>query len=274
MIDRLRYAARSLALLAHPSAAVVWAPSTYPRSPSTGGDVITIRAARGPSRAQSLLLDRDTPTSLLLTVPTIAADDRIGLRVADVRRTVDVASGTAATVARDALLAELVLADVGPALLPGVTAAAVGTDQIRLTGAAGTMHEPQALGLTLAVESAAYAQLSTARASALLEVTAYSATRAPDAHGVLMNLEAALRGYDVDAIEDETGCIFARHPAGEIVDLTALAGPTWESRAVVRIAVSLRTTRAVEIYQIDAVGIDTIRTSPSGTAIDTEILAP
>ena len=264
MIDRLRYAARALVLAAHPTGVqCVWDPSTFPRSPTTGGSIVTVKIARGPSRSQSQRIDRDTPTSLLWTIAALTANSRVGLRVSSVQRHTDLGAAPTAETARDALLAVLNAAVIGPALLPGVTSAAVGTDSIRLTGGAGTLYDASALGpgVTLTTEASAYAQLSTGHANALLEVQAYAEGRAPAAVALLMELEAALRGADVDEIEEITGCTFARHPAGEIVDLTDMAGAEWESRAVVRLAVHLRTMRAVAIETIEGVTYDRLRMS-------------
>jgi hypothetical protein len=255
MIPRLRYALRSLILAAHPSnVTAVRADATFPRSPSAGGDLVTYRIVRGPSRTQSQRVVLDLPTSLLLTFAAPVENTRIGLRLSDVARYADLGAAPSATDARDALSAVLSEAVIGPALLPGVTVADVSTEQIRLTGAAGTMWEPEAIGsgLTLTAETTQFAQCLTARARAVVELEAYSAT---DARGLLMEIEAALRGVAVDSVEHATGAIFERHPVGEIVNLDALAGPAWESRAVVRIAVSLRTLRAEALESIETVSI-------------------
>ncbi len=257
MIDRLRYAARALCRAAVPTAEAVWAPSTYPHGVDAGSVVLACRAARGPTLARTQRIAQDTPTSILLTVGSPGASDRFGLRVADVLRFAD--SG-----GRDALLAELQDPVRGPALLPGVTAAGVSTDGIRLTGAAGTLYEPEAVGaVTLTIESTVYAELATGPASVVLEVECWAGARAPIAQSVLLDVSSALRGQDIDEIEEISGCTFGRHPVGDVVDLTALSGPTWESRAVVRIAVSLRSTRASVIEQITSV------TAPFGAEVAT-----
>lgn len=267
MIDRLRYAVRALVLAAHPTGVqCVWDPSTYPRSPTTGGSIVAARIARGPSLDQSHLFDADAPTSLLWTIADPVASSRVGLRVAGVPRTADLDASPTAADARDALLDVLTDAVLGPALLPGVTAAAVGAASIRLTGAPGTLYAPLAIGsgVLLAVESSTYAQHATGRASATIELAAFAQGRAPSAIALLAQVESALRGYDVDAIESVTGVTFARHAAGEIVDLTAMAGADWESRAVVRIALHLRSMRAVPISDIGGVDVDRLRLSAPG----------
>lgn len=256
MIPRLRYALQRLILAAHPSGVTaVRADATYPRSPSTGGDLVTYRIVRGPSRTQSQRVDRDLPTSILLTFDASpAANARVGVRLSGTARYADLGAAPTATDARDALGAVLRAAVVGPALLPDVTITDVGADSLRLTGVVGSLWDPSVIGsgMTLTTETTAYVQCLTGRAVATVELDAYSAT---DARGLLMEIESALRGLAVDAIEDETGAIFARHPVGEIVNLDALAGPEWESRAVVRIAVSLRTLRAEALEHIETVEI-------------------
>jgi hypothetical protein len=267
VIDRLRYAVRQLVLAAHPSGVqCVWDPSTYPRSPTTGGSIVTAKIMRGPTRSQSQRVDRDVPTSMLCTIASPTANTRIGLRVSSVQRHTDLGAAPTTETARDALLGVLNEATIGPALLPGVTAAAVGADAIRLTGAIGTLYDASALGpgVTLATEASTYVQLSTGRANALIELQAYAQGRAPVALELLGEVDAALRGIDVDAIEEITGCTFARHTAGDIVDLTAMAGAEWESRAAVRLAVHLRSMRAVAIEQIEGVDMDRLRLSALG----------
>jgi len=254
VIPRLRYALQSLILAAHPTGVIaVRADATYPSR--TDADRITYRIARGPSRTQSQRVDRDLPTSLLLAFADPVADARLGLRLSSTARYADLGAAPTATEARGALGTVLRTALVGPALLPGVTITDVGTDALRLTGAAGTMWDPEVIGsgLTLTTESSAYVQCLTGRANAVVELEAYAA--GTDATSLLMEIESALRGIAVDVIEDVTGAIFARHPVGEIVNLDALAGPAWESRAVVRLAVSLRTLRAEALESIESVQI-------------------
>lgn len=263
LIDRLRYAARALCRAAVPSAQAVWSPSTYPHGTDVGAVVLQCRAARGPTLARTQRIAQDTPTSVLLTVGSPGASDRFGVRVSDVLRFVDGGG-------RDALLAELQDPVRGPALLPGVTAVGVGSDAIRLNGAAGTLYEPEALGaVTLTIESTAHAELVTGPAAVVLEIEAWAGARAPIAQSVLLDVSSALRGQDVTEIEEISGCTFGRHPVGDVVDLTALSGPTWESRAVVRVAVSLRSTRATVIEEITTVGV-----TLAEPAITTEVSAP
>lgn len=269
MIDRLRLAVRRMILAAHPAdVTAVWAPSTFPRSPGADRAIITAQCVRGPTLAQSERRRMTLPTSLLVTIASPTDNARMGLRLSGVQRYADLGAGETATSARDALLDVLTEPLDAEALLPGVTVAGVGADSIRLTGAPGTMYEPEAIGpgLTYATESSVRARCLTGRAQAVLEVTAYAGGRAPIAQELLSGVETALRAPTVDAIEQDTGVIFGRHSLGDIVDLTALAGPEWESRAVARIAVSLRAMRAEEIETINTLSMSRLRTSaPGGT---------
>ncbi|MEC9048872.1 MAG: hypothetical protein VYA51_12750 [Planctomycetota bacterium] len=268
MLDRLAYATRSMILAAVPSGArVLEAPTTLPRRNAGDSSVITFKAVRGPSLSRSERLDLDLPTSLLWTIANPEALDRVGVHLSGVRRWTDLDASPTAEAARDAL--QLVLEDavIGPALLPGVAFAAVGTDSIRMTGAVGSMygHEALGAGVTLTAETMQPCTAVTGKARAVLEVSAYAHGTAPVAKQLLADVEVALRGDDVDLIESETGCIFERHPVGNIVDLDGLAGAEWESRAVVRLAVYLRAMRATAIETIESVSFDQVRAStPAG----------
>ena len=249
-IDRLRYAVTALVETAT-GATAIWARTEWPRSPSTGANVIAVHAARGPSLRETERYSTDAPTSLLWTVAAPVADTRIGIMLAGIQVHADLPGAVDATIARDALLAAL---ELSPRLLPGVTVAAVSTDSIRISGAIGTLYDPDVFGsgCTLTTETTEHAQIVTGRAHAMLELEAFASGSAPTAQQLLGDVALALRGFDIDAIEEATGCTIARHFAGDVVDLTQQAGDTWQSRASQRLAVHLRGYRAVGIETITA----------------------
>lgn len=267
--DRIRVAACAL-ITSATEARAVWArkAGVFPKRFGDEGAVITCRIARGPTLRQSERLSVETPTSVLWTIADPVAETRVGIRAADVQVHADLGLAPDAEAARDALYDTLVFDTLGPALLPDVAITQVGTDSIRLSGALGSLYCAEAFGsgASLAIETYETAQAVTGRAEAILEFAAFGASDGAEANDLLGELALALRSLDVDVIETQTGVDFARHPAGDIVDLTSTVGATWESRAVVRVAVHLRLYRAVPIEAAQAVSFDRVRvTRADGT---------
>lgn len=261
--DRIKRAAIELITLTTvgTGAVAAWAPAQhYPQRPSSGVPVVTATLQRGPEIRHSRVLSSCEPTDLRWSI-TPTADTLVGLSLAGVRFTVETGS-LAADAVRDALLAIL---QADTRLIPGVTAAADGGDGISLTGAIGTMYTPCPIGpgAAIAVNAETTAEVETANARALLEFQAYASGPGIAAQGLLSRLTGSLKRSDILASRFRLGVAF-EGPAGDMVDLQGLAGPQWESRASVRLPVTLRSYSAAAVDDIATVSTTLQARTPDG----------
>ena len=270
---RIKWAAYQAVSLALPSAVRLWGPALVPRRPSSGASIVVATLVQAPSTKAPERLQADTPTSLLWAVTAPTSGSRVGVRIGGVVLGVDVPVSGTAEDTRDALLDEFARegGTLLSRLLPGVTAVAVGTDSIRLTTTVlGRLCEPSTFGpgAALTVEASTPCEVRTGRASGTLEFEAFAAGPGIAASAMLSELELALAGYDVEATGALSGVTLGRNAIGDIVPLDSLAGPTWESRATMRVAVSLRLYRAVAVDYIETADFDGLRiTDATGTQV-------
>lgn len=232
----------------------VWSPSNYPRAPGDGSAVITAKIARGPNLIGLRSFMSAEPTTVTWTVTGASAGDLVGIGLTSARWAYEVQVGDTDTDARDGLLA---LFSADSRQLPGVTVSASGADSIVFdsAGAVGALWRSSAIGPSTVVSvvdsNAVDCEVTTGRAEMLLELQAY-ASAGPDAASVLADLLGGLVSYDVMATRERLGVIFGG-AAGDVVDLTAIAGADFESRASVRISAAMRTYRAVAVDTADTI---------------------
>lgn len=254
VLERVKAAAVGLVGLTVPGPplALELPASGYPRRPASGADVVGFRIVRGPAITGARKFAVVSPTAVRWTIAAPVADSRVGLSIGGVRYLVDTGAAPTETSVRDLLLADITTI---PELLPGVTVSSAGADSIDFAadgGAPGLLRCAIALGpgATRTIVSDTTAEVETANARVMLQFTAFAAGAGTTAQSLLGDLAAGLHGNATIALRDRLGVAF-EGPAGDIVDLVGKAGPTWESRAALRVPVHLRSYRATAIDYID-----------------------
>ena len=271
-LDRVK-AVAVLAIQRATDAIALWAPSEYPRRPSDASDIITARLARletGRLRTGYV----DDPTEVLWTAPAApTASALVGISIAGCRFTASADADPTPTELRDVLFSEI---SNGLRLVPGVTAVTAGADGITLTGTPGSLYRPCVVGAgTVSVVSSVESQEALGLARGVLEFEAYAggadgrAGSGPEAFELIARVASALSSQDVLQERERLGVAF-NGPMGDAVDLTAQAGPRWESRAAARLPVSLRSYRAIPIGTIESAQISSITIEAGGETITTE----
>lgn len=247
-LDRVQRAAvATTQLLAGAGVRVLWAPSEFPRRTADGA-TITIRPVRGPLLGPPDVLSSEEATLLRWEIGTPVEDELVGLHLSGATWGVtatDDAEGT-----RDALLA-LFTGET----FPGVEITADGTDSIIFDtdDVPGLLWRPRAFGddVTVAAVEAVTCEVATASAELTLELQAFAAGRGMSALALLSEVAS---GWALDAsIAIRTQWGVSLRSIGELIDITSIAGATWESRASMRIAVSTRSYTALPIGRIESV---------------------
>lgn len=235
--------------LADAAPLVLWAPTNFPRR-TAGGSVVTASVVRGPLFHATSIMQSDEPTVLTWTVDEPTANQRVGLTIAGARWTVDVGAVDTATTARDALL-DLFTAEI----LPGVTIAASGADAITFDAndVPGLLWRPQSIGAlaTVTVDESIVCEVSTATAEVVVELQAYAAGRGMSALSILADVAGGLNMDVAAALRLQNGVSLTSK--SELVDLTAIAGADWESRASFRTTWGIRSYKARAIDAIESV---------------------
>lgn len=254
ILDRVKFGSMALIGLST-SALAAWAPIELPRRPASGQDVITARLVRGPEIRGTRTYFQEEPTTVRWAIAAPTADSRVGISLASARFFADTGAAPTVTTVRDALLAVFTVDQLR--LIPGVTAVADGADAILFTatgGALGRLFCPVAFGpgATAPATVVVDAEVTTGNARGMLEFQAYAAGPGVDAQSLLAELISGLDSHDIAEMRHNIGLAF-QGPAGDVIDLTALAGPKWESRASVRLPVSFRSYRAIAVDTIDTI---------------------
>jgi len=175
----------------------------------------------------------------------------VGIDVTGARWTVAGQGGDTLTDVRDRLLAALVPATE----LPGVSTSAFGSDSIDFSasGVVGRLWRPVAIGASaVTVTTDANARVTTGTVRGELEIQAYADGRGLEAQELLGDVVSGLASPDVVEARQRWGISFPGR-AGDIIDLTTLAGADWQSRASVRVPVAARAYRAVSLLPITEV---------------------
>ena len=254
-LDRVQRACIAAMLAATPAAVAMWAPSSYPTR-ALGDEIVTAQIVRGPLISGTSRYFSAEPTNLIWRVSSAATAARVGLALTGGRWATDVVGGDTDTTIRDRLIVALTAGATEPAHLPGVTIATDSTDGIRFTadgGAVGLLWGAAKIGpsaVTLAADVEADCEVTTARAACMIEFMSYAVGRGVEAMTLLGALAGALNSADMIAIKESYGVSF-NGPMTEPVDLTSIAGADWESRASARLAVNVRSYRAIPIDDID-----------------------
>lgn len=214
------------------NATVVWAPSDYPR-PSAEPVILAAKLIGGPSGSPlggEAVYEVELPTEALAT---FTGAGTVRLRAAGWYWE---ATGASATALRDAMLAAIA---ADPVPYVGATAVAVGAAQLRLTGTAlGDLYHLGVSGpATFVATDSEPAVVQSGEVQSTIEVQAYSLTRHPygGAADVLSAWLGKLLLPSQRDILDRYG-LAVLGPRPGVVDLTTLSGPSWESRAAVRLS--------------------------------------
>jgi hypothetical protein len=189
---------------------------------------------------------------------------RVGLALTGARWYEDVLGGDTDTTVRDRLLAQLTAPTGEPAILPGVAITADGTDGIKLdaTGTAGLLWGARAVGpaaVTVSPTSTIHSEVMTGTARCTVEFQAFSrGGQGVEAQELLGALGGSLRSDSMIAIRDAYGVTFGG-PLSEPIDLTALAGADWESRASARLTVHVRSYHVIPIAPIETATVSGVQ---------------
>jgi len=253
-LDRVKAAAMQL-VGQTTSALGMWAPVQFPRRPSSDQDVITARMVRGPEIRGTRTFCQDEPLVVTWSIVAPLANRRYGVSLAGTRFFTDASAAPTDAEVRDALVSS-----IEPRLLPNVSITPGGTGDIVFSSASpGRLYCPMAFGsgASVSITDSADAEITTGNARCLLEFQAYSAGPGLGAQAAIADLICGLDSYDVSQLRHILGIAF-EGPAGDVVDLTGLAGTEWESRASVRIPVVLRSYRAVPVESIESISLSTL----------------
>lgn len=226
----------------------VWAPSEYPRPGGTPG-LIAARLLDGPSTA--VIGGESVREAELPTAARMAFDAGGGTVRLHASGFYWEAAGASATAVRDAMLAAIAAEPYIDA-----TAAAFGTDAIDLADAAlGGLHGLGVSGpASIAVQATERAVVQTGEVQSTVEVQAFSTQRYPN-DGAADLLSTWLGGLWLPShqrILERFGLVVLG-PRPAVVDLTAQAGPSWESRAAIRLAIGQVALRAELLEPIERV---------------------
>ena len=256
-LDRMRtglYRALSAELA---PAVVQWGRGNVPDA-ALGDRWLSLQLIGGPSpwrwtRARGRAIPRILGATL--TVGAVAEGDVVILEVNRVAVRVDVPADGSAESTRDALLAGL----EGE---PGVASCALGSDALRIEPSApGGLWDVRAEGAALTLDLGTGDQALLAFTSGLYQVRievqtfARSAAQPPDVHGAQELASAAQHALCTSEVSE------ALYAAGvglgdrnaPLVDLSAIAGPYWQSRAAFVFSAFLLGTSARAVTTVEAV---------------------
>lgn len=269
-IDRVRAMVMATARALVPTITPIWARSLYPNR-NGDGPVLTAALVRGPLIAPKTHRVIDDPRELVLRFDGTIPGERVGFAATGARWYATAGIDDEAT--RDALL-DVFTTDRGADFLTaGVEVAAVGTDGIAFDAdAPGLLWGAAAIGTGVELEVEAFDEIEVAQgvATMVIELQAYAPDGGPDAAMILAEIIGGM-GLDV-AIAIRTDLGVGYLGAEEVVDLTTLAGALWQSRAAVRLRLSIlshSTGVAESVNEID--GSFTVRTPV--VAITTDVHA-
>ena len=255
-LDRLQAGTMALIRSRAPSGTTAkWTKTKYPRGIASD-TYFTAQLDNGPSpradRNHAAVYEAVLPLELTLTVDgVLTAGDTLILCVSGRTFRADVEAGDTAEDLRDRLLSEF-----AEPMIDAVFSAD-GTDAMRIVAVAyGDLYGVRVLrgpaSLSVDVSSLCKVQEDSVRCE--VEIQAYS--RSPDpmtgAHAALSRIVQTLELPEQAAILEDHGMTVA--PAN-VVDLSKMAGPEWETRSAVTLSVYLPSVAASPINAVQSAGL-------------------
>lgn len=235
----------------------VWSRSLYPHR-SSDNPCAVAKVVRGPWQKPADMHESDEPTRVVWTLGAVRSGARVGVSFTGADWTIDTIS-TDITEARDALIA-VFNTDAGIEYLPGVTVTAVGADSIEFDadGVPGLLFTPARIGSAASIEvtAAIPCEVSTAIARVVVELQTYANGGGSDALSILAGINGAMGMSRAAELRHRLGVTY--HGCEEPVDLTAVSGADWESRASTRWQMTVRDYTAHPIDTIETVGAELV----------------
>lgn len=275
-LDRMEAGIRStiMTILGVSGAAVLWAPTEYPRElqPATA---VSLSVIGGPTNIDSQARRSPELHATSGTLTLSGAAGRVYIGCSGAQWWYDVASGEDVSDARDAvivLLEELghrVYATVAPSGLDAITL--VADDAWSLYGM--VVSGP----VTLVEDVTVFAQPTTSDVIVRVGVQVFSSSRYPST-GALASLSAILgslpRASSCEALGQYGIAISGTHTPP--VDLSGIAGASWESRAAANIDIRMTSYAADALDTIDSVAATIIQRGAEGSEnqVTTGVVTP
>ncbi len=238
-------------------ATVLWTHSQVPRS-EVDDDLLALSVTAGPTawnrgHAHGGQVQAQVQ-SLRITVTAATAGARTVARLNGFDYRVDVSAVDTVTTVRDELLSQIQDGEDGD-----VTAAAHSTNAIDLTadwaGAIWKLGITAELAASDLVEADAYVEVSSRTETSSISLQAYSQGREPrdGATALLTKARKALRRRDVQATLERYGLGLWR--VGTPIDLSAIAGASWETRSAVDLTVAAQSVLVEPVDVIEHVSM-------------------
>lgn len=262
---------------------IVWTQGQVPRQLVDSGDsgeLLSLRLASGPvpvHRAHSHGFTLTPASSIIVTVTGATVGTRNVVRLNDFAYYRDTVAGDTVATVRNVLLAAIQEGESG-----AVTATASGAAGILLAGDfLGGLRSLELVGqLTSsgAVISGDSVIVSERTMSHLVTLQAFSRGREPRTGAVAL-LDLALDELRAPDVSEELSRYgLGVWDYGAPVDLSAIAGGNWESRASADLTISARSVAVRSVHEIDSVGITvSVGVSPddaSPSTFEAEASAP
>lgn len=238
-----------------PAASVLWNPVELPRE-STRSLVVQPRVISGLTSATLGGIERRNttlPMQVTATIAGVSPGDSVLLCFSGLSFEHTATAGQTGEDVRDALLVA-----VTSSLLHDVTAIGVGSDKIQLSApSVGDMYGVSASSntegvISLSVDATQSAQVTIGEAETTVQIQAYSTNRYLRL-GAAQSLATLLARQNSQSAQSllESYAISILGPVGQIIDLTALSGPQFESRAAVNVQFTMPTIYAEAIDNIE-----------------------
>lgn len=253
-LDRLQAGLAALVALRAPGTAFVWAPAEYPRA-TAGASLVAAKILTGPSvdgaasvRVVSL------PTAATWTATAATAGSTVVLRASGRAWEYQVQAGDDVTAVRNGMLAAI---GANPMVSASFTSSGAASIAI-VADALGDLYGLEAAGsatMTATASTVAEAQVETV--ASLIELQAYSTELSPrlGASALLSKIRGGLRLGSAQRTLDAYG-LSIRDGFGNVVNLDALSGPSWQSRAALQIRIAQLSIAAEPADLIETVRVD------------------
>lgn len=275
-LDRLQHGLCASVLHALPAAAVVWAPSEYPRG---SGLLVAIRIIAGPhfaAQGGEAVRMVTLPTAATVRVLDATAGRGVGLRASGLAWEYVIQAGDGVEDVRDGLLAS-----IGEAPPIDAVFEPNDTDEIEIVATAlgdlyGLAVRGSAPGLIeLETTTAAACKAQIGEVTTTIEIQAYSSSRyaRSGATAAVTRWLSTLRLPSSRAILGAAGLSIVEG-SPRVVNLDTLSGPGWESRAAVSLSVSQLSIAAELVDTIETIAFDLDARTPDGTAVPLTVEIP
>lgn len=269
-LHRAQFAMRTFITSALSGVDVGWAKQGVQRK---AGSLVTLEQLAGPTRVQrgrSRRVIEELPDTVTLTVTDATEGVTVWAEVNGYVFTTNALAGDTVTTLRDRFLGVLT-ADAG---LPLVTATSSGADGILLTpDEAGGLWRLRIAGpLSQALGTLQTYSVTDIYRRCVWTVQAFTRSTAPrkSAHALLSQLTASAEDPEDLAVVLDSGV--SLESIGTVVDLTAQAGPSWQSMASMDLALVLKGVKIRAVTTIDtAVVTTTGRAVEGGTPLVTDV---